>query len=85
MYCPYGLRCQFVHSNRAFTKPEGEEKPQISYSKILEENVNQMMVRVKTSENPDLLEFNTVYKEMPRLSVFAAITRDSNDQKSCSG
>jgi hypothetical protein len=64
MYCPYGLRCQFVHSLRAFNKQEGDEKPQISYSKILEENVNQMMVRVKTSENPDLLEFNTVYKEM---------------------
>ncbi len=85
MYCPYGLRCQFAHSLRSFNKPEGEEKPQISYSKILEENVNQMMLRVKTLENPDLQEFNTVYKEMPRLSVFAAITQSSSatEEASC--
>jgi len=31
-------------------------------------------MRVKTSENPDLEQFNTVLKELPRLSVFANIT-----------
>lgn len=30
---------------------------------MLEENLNQMLRRLKNSENPDIIEFNTVCKE----------------------
>ena len=36
LYCPYGLRCQFVHSTRSFTYQEGKS---ISYQQMLEENL----------------------------------------------
>jgi len=69
MYCPYGLRCQFVHSVRSFEEgvkedEDGKVQKNYSYTKILEENTIQMMVRIKTSENPDLIEFNTALKDL---------------------
>ena len=58
MYCPYGSRCQFVHSTRCF-----DDALHTSYCQMLQENMNQMASRLKNSENPDILEFNTVCKD----------------------
>jgi hypothetical protein len=33
-----------------------------------------MMNRLKNSETPDLIEFNTVCKDRPRLKIFRQIT-----------
>lgn len=88
MYCPYGLRCQFVHSVRDFTEKtdDNEEttfvpKKKYVYSQILEENAHQLMMRVKTSENPDISEFNTVMKDIPRLQVFQDISNLSEHKR----
>jgi len=40
-----------------------------------------MMVRIKTSEKPDVTEFNTAMKDIPRLSVFSAITAITEPRK----
>jgi hypothetical protein len=59
LYCPYGNRCQFVHSTRDFqmlgeVREQGQEVSEnssspmkiLSYKELLEENLSQMKRRI---------------------------------------
>ena len=52
-----------------------EIKPSISYRQILDENVDCLKLRLISSQNPFLNEFNLIYREITeRLPIFERIT-----------
>ncbi|CDW81918.1 zinc finger protein [Stylonychia lemnae] len=66
LYCPYGVRCQFAHSQRSFNDDQITKNR--SYQQMLQENIGQMETRLKNSLNPDILEFSIVGKQKYLLS-----------------
>lgn len=49
-------------SNSEHNSDSSNQGRKISYKQMLEENIGQMMTRLKNSQNPEILEFNVVNK-----------------------
>lgn len=62
----------------------GDLKKSISYKQIFKENIDILMQRLVSSQNPFLNEFNLIYKDIVnRLPIFESITSisDKEDQQ----
>ena len=77
--CPYGLRCQFIHSTtlgelqkeKTTSENDIDLKKFVSYKQMLHDNAECLKDRINSSQNPYLNEFNLIYKEMnTRLPIF---------------
>eukprot|EP00347_Sterkiella_histriomuscorum_P011792 403371081 len=69
-----------IDSSNGFSPSEKTSKSEsstrkVSYKQMLDENMSQMMTRLKNSQNPEILEFNVVYKQRPRLDIFQQMTK----------
>ena len=71
--CSYGDRCQFIHSNvigelieeqNGSLKDLNGIKSKLSYRQMLRENIECLKLRLISSQNPFLNEFNLVYKNV---------------------
>ena len=94
-YCPYGNRCQFIHSttlneiqkNKDTDRHENEGashdlKSFLTHRQILKDNVECLKQRLTSSQNPYLNEFNLIYKDVvTRLPVFEGITSEPMDSQ----
>ena len=91
--CPYGNRCQFIHSDKIgdiLQKTETTTLDQlgsldlkqiVSYKQMLRENADCIEIRISSSQNPYLNEFNLVYKEVnTRLPIFDRITSEHGEE-----
>lgn len=60
----------------------GDLKKSISYKQIFKENIDCLMQRLVSSQNPFLNEFNLIYKDIVgRLPIFESITAISDTQE----
>lgn len=87
MYCPYGVRCQFLHSETNEMKPEEIEysKKLISDIEIVKEKIQthqqQVLILEVKPKKKDSLENINVFGKGRRLPVFQDIVSTSELKK----
>ena len=85
--CPYGKRCQFIHSLTLanlmqIKQNNGDIAKHVSYRQIFKENIDCLMQRLISSQNPFLNEFNLIYKDIvQRLPIFESITEITDKEE----